>query len=147
SNPELDNIRPDYDLMYRLASEAEDVFNRMGEANAAALRKALVRPKLKPVEGKDADKEKAELPPDKPRLFFTLENAHLIPVGRKEERQTPESRGPHKDGWDEALTLYQPSREKDEGPEPQPVKISYVLLIVVGLLGTEWLIRKLLRLA
>ena len=63
-----------------------------------------------------------------------------------EDKQTSTSKGPHRDLWDEGLTLYTPL--PTEGvPEPKPVKVSYVLLAVVGLLSIEWLTRKLLRLA
>jgi len=32
ANPELDNTRPDFQTMYQLASEADDVLGRMGDA-------------------------------------------------------------------------------------------------------------------
>ena len=35
ANPELDDTRPDHDRMYRVASEADDVFNRIGEQKTA----------------------------------------------------------------------------------------------------------------
>ena len=50
-------------------------------------------------------------------------------------------KGPVRDQWDDGFVLYQPA------PPGQPVKLSYVLILVVGLLSAEWLIRKLLRLA
>jgi hypothetical protein len=72
SNPELDNTRPDFDRMYRLASEADSVLLRMSDADKAELQKRLIRPKL---EGG----EKADLRDDKMRLYFELRNAGLIP--------------------------------------------------------------------
>ncbi len=148
ANPELDNTRPDFDLMYRLASDADDVFRRMKDADAAALRKALVRPKLGGGDGAAAEGEKGDkIALDRPRLFFNLRNAHLIPTCMNTDRQTSVARGPHKDLWDEGITLWTPKKAKETDPDPNPVKLSYVLLAVVGLLSIEWLTRKLLRLA
>lgn len=44
------------------------------------------------------------------------------------------------DQWDDGFTMW-------ENPPNPPVKFSYILMIVVGLLSVEWLTRKLLRLA
>jgi hypothetical protein len=151
ANPELDNTRPDFDLMYRLASEADDVFRRMKDADAALVRKSLVRPKLGTggglAPGGEGDKDGGKVSLDRPRLFFNLTNAHLIPLCMMPDRQTSVSKGPHKDLWDEGITLWTPSKAKETDPDPNPVKLSYVLLAVVGLLSLEWLTRKLLRLA
>jgi hypothetical protein len=54
---------------------------------------------------------------------------------------TNRSRGAIKDQWDDGFVLWH------RDPPKEPVKVSYVLLIAVGLLSVEWLIRKLLRLA
>jgi hypothetical protein len=63
---------------------------------------------------------------------------------RDVQRQT--SRGKVQDLWDDGVKLW--SREPtEEDKDPEDVKLSYVLLIVVTLLSLEWLIRKLLRLA
>ena len=55
--------------------------------------------------------------------------------------QTLRSRGPIRDLWDDGFIVW------DRGQPHQPVRMSYVLLAVVGLLSLEWLTRKLLRLA
>jgi hypothetical protein len=138
ANPELDNTRPDFDRMYRMASEADDVFNRMGsDAERNELKRSLQRPKLeeaaKPAEGE------SEVSEDKTRLYFDLKNAKLIPTCMVQDVQTQTSRGPHRDLWDLGLPL---SFFGTDLPA-----LSYVLMIVVGLLSLEWLIRKLLRLA
>ena len=58
------------------------------------------------------------------------------------------SRGKHRDLWDDGVTLHEyPKSDDPNVPDRKPIKIVYVLLAVVGLLSTEWLIRKLLRLA
>ncbi|MBY0231715.1 MAG: VWA domain-containing protein [Gemmataceae bacterium] len=152
SNPEKDNTRPDFDLMYRLASEADDVLRRMKASDAADLRKQLAPPKLaqpgagaaEPAEG---EKDRPAIATDKPRLYFTLANAHLIPNCMIVSKETSESRGPHRDWWDEGWPIYTPSKAKPDDPDPKPVKVSWVLIAVVGLLSAEWLTRKLLRLA
>ena len=83
---------------------------------------------------------------DKPRMFFNLKNAELVPSCMMEDKQSSTSKGPHRDLWDEGVTLYTPA-PMEAVPNPKPVKLSYVLLAVVGLLSIEWLTRKLLRLA
>ena len=104
SDPELDNTKPDFDLMYRLASDAEDVLRRMKAKDADQLRVKLVRPKLvgTVAEGKE---KLGEISLDKPRLYFTLENASLIPNCMVTDKQTSTSRGAHRDLWDEAIPL------------------------------------------
>jgi hypothetical protein len=138
ANPELDNTRPDFDRMYRMASEADDVFNRMGsDAERNELKRSLQRPKLEET-GKTAEGA-ADVSEDKTRLYFDLKNAKLIPTCMVQDVQTQTSRGPHRDLWDLGLPL------NVFGTEVPAV--SYVLMAVVGLLSLEWLIRKLLRLA
>jgi hypothetical protein len=147
ANPELDNTRPDYDRMYRMASEADEVLNRIPEGDRNELKRRLQRPKLeKEKDTEDADK--VEIREDKMRLYFDLKNASLIPTCMLPDVQKSTSRGKHRDWWDEGLTLHEyPPSEDPNVPDRKPIKISYVLLAVVGLLSVEWLTRKLLRLA
>jgi hypothetical protein len=153
SNPELDNIRPDFDRLYRLASEADPVFARITEeAERTELRRVLTRPKLTQAQpgrpGTDPETEKMPALSDKPRLYFTLANARLIPNCMISDKNTSTSKGPHRDLWDEGWTIV-PGEVPDDPSKPvkQPIKISYVLMLVVALLSIEWLTRKLLRLA
>ena len=152
SNPELDDTRPDFDLMYRMASEADLVLPRMEIAAQQELRKRLTRPVLsdtpsgdKP-NGKDDklgdDPKQVKNVPneDKMRLYFDLSNADLIPSCMKADSKTARSLGPVTDQWDDGFELW-------HTPPDAPVKLSYILLTVVGLLSIEWLTRKLLRLA
>jgi hypothetical protein len=148
ANPELDDTRPDYDRMYRLASEAEEVFLRMPEGDRQLLKKRLQRPKLSAAGGAEAEKGRTEIREDKQRLYFDLKNAELIPGCMIQDVQTQESKGPVNDLWDDGVALWTYDPPGDPNlPAKQPVKVSYVLLTVVGLLSVEWLIRKLLRLA
>ena len=134
ANPEMDNTRPDFQTLYELASEADDVLGRMGDAERQELKRSLQRPKM---EGAARN----ENPDDKLRLYFDLKNAHLIPACMRPDVQTLRNRGPIADLWDDGFVLWD-----REAPYP-PVKMSYVLVVVVGLLSLEWLTRKLLRLA
>ena len=69
SNPELDNVRPDFARMYEMSSYAdEDVQPRMSAADYTTLLQKLQRPKLD-----DTQKD------DRPRLYFNLKNADEIP--------------------------------------------------------------------
>lgn len=147
SNPELDNTKPDFDRMFRMASEADFVLARMEEAERTELRRQLVRPKL-PTAESGGEKEKQPALSDKPRLYFNLKNAELIPTCMRADVQTAKSKGPHRDLWDEGWTVVE-GKIPDDPSEPvkKPVKISYILIAVVGLLSVEWLTRKLLRLA
>ena len=113
SNPELDNTRPDYDLMYRLASEADMVLPRMDPTAQVKLRAGLIRPILSdaglaeaPVTP-DAKDKKAASAEDKPRLYFDLANAELIPSCMKADSQDAKSFGPVTDRWDDGFTLWQ----------------------------------------
>lgn len=145
SNPELDNTRPDYDRMYRMASEADEVLLRMTEAERNELKRRLQRPKL--ATGPEAE-DKPDIREDRMRLYFDLKNAALIPSCMVQDVQRQVSRGKHRDLWDEGYVVYEYPRSEDPNvPVKSPIKISYVLFIVVGLLSAEWLTRKLLRLA
>ena len=84
----------------------------------------------------DAKDKKAASAEDKPRLYFDLANADLIPSCMKADSQDAKSFGPVTDRWDDGFTLWHTQ-----------TKISWVLVVVVGLLSVEWLTRKLLRLA
>jgi hypothetical protein len=140
ANPEMDNTRPDFEAMYLLASEADEVLARMGEAERQELKRRLQRPKLESSSAARSE-GKGEAKDDKLRLYFDLKNAYLIPTCMRQDVQTLRSRGPIQDFWDEGFTIWE--RE----PPYAPVKLSWVLLAAVGLLSIEWLTRKLLRLA
>ncbi|MFM7148503.1 MAG: glutamine amidotransferase, partial [Gemmataceae bacterium] len=148
ANPEMDNTRPDFDRLYRLASEADEVMPRMAtDGDRAELRRRLVRPRLQsPSTGEREDQ--TEIREDRIRLFFDLKNASLIPGCMVQDVQVQRSRGRYQDLWDDGFTLYEyPIDEESGKPTRPPIKLSYVLLLVVGLLSVEWLTRKLLRLA
>jgi hypothetical protein len=139
SNPETDDTRPDFPLLYQMASEADEVLDRIKDDEARRkVRLALSRPRpVKPgEEAKDGPTN------EKLKLFFDLGNAHLIPSCMTMEPVNQRIRGPVRDQWDDGFTVYTPADRPNE-----PVKVSYVLILVVGLLSAEWLIRKLLRLA
>ena len=87
ANPEMDNTRPDFQTMYELASEADDVLGRMGDAERQELKRSLQRPKM---EGAAQNENKD----DKVRLYFDLKNAHLIPTCMRPDVQTLRNRGP-----------------------------------------------------
>jgi hypothetical protein len=130
ANPELDNTRPDFEQLYRLASDATDVLARIANDRD--------RQEVKQVLEQHAPAGVGDV---KPRLYFNLQTARLIPKCMREQTNRENIRGPIQDQWDKGVTLW-------KRPEPkEPVQFPYVLMAVVGLLSTEWLIRKLLRLA
>jgi hypothetical protein len=132
SNPEKDDTRPDFETLYKLASDAEDVKLRMKSGDYEGLLRALSRPKTAGEAEKPKGTEK-----EKPRLFFNLDNAGLIPDCIDKDETVQTSRGKPEDLWD---TGWWPASDG------KPI-LSKVLIVVVGLLSLEWLIRKLLRLA
>jgi hypothetical protein len=150
ANPELDNTRPDFDRMYRMSSEADEVLLRMSEGDRNELKRRLVKPKIDPAAAAAAagGEDKVEIREDRMRLYFDLKNAELIPSCMVADVQEQKLRGKYQDLWDDGFTVYEYPKPDDPTKQQRPpVKIAYVLLAVVGLLSMEWLIRKLLRLA
>jgi hypothetical protein len=148
SDPEMDDTRPDFAALYRLASEADEVLNRIPNASdKAEVKKNLRRPKPA---GQESESAKAdELKDDKARLFFDLGNAKLIPKCMVADVTKQTSRGQPDDLWNgDFVDLFAWLRgETLVGRKPEDKKFSVVLAVCVLLLSLEWLIRKLLRLA
>lgn len=145
ANPELDNTRPDFQTLRELASDAGTVMGRVSEDVRKELKERLARrraaqpgaPDAKPA-APDAKEAAVE---ERLRLYFDLSNAELIPRCLKTEERMQRNRGAIDDLWDGGFTIW-----NREPPQP-PIKMSWVLTIVAGLLSVEWLSRKLLRLA
>jgi len=142
TDAEMSNTRPDLAAAYELASDADDVLARVDDpVKKQQLKQSLSRfkPSDNPTGEKPvvpgADKEKL-------RLVFDLRSAALIPDCMMKRENTQQSRGKVDDVWDDGWTL-----SPTAGPGGGPLKFSYVLAAVVGLLSIEWLTRKLLRLA
>ncbi len=140
SDVEMDNTRPDFARMLEMASEFDLDF-----------------------QGRLSDRVKSDLagslPKDNgvPKLAFKLgetELLKLIPDCFVTKESRADNRGPMNDLWDRGIEF--PDR-KDEGNfweknvpgflAGKTIPISWVMLVVVGLLCWEWLTRKLLRLA
>jgi hypothetical protein len=157
ANPELDNTRPDFALMYQLASEVTDVLPRIKERpeqeelkrtlehTASRLLQQVDEAGDSPTSGTSANTartdrkdEKSRAPSGKEtaRLFFDLNSAGLIPKCMVTDSKVNRNRGPIKDLWDEGFGLGDSSN-----------RMAFVLLLVVSLLSVEWLARKLLKLA
>jgi hypothetical protein len=144
TDAETENTRPDLAAAYELASEAGIVLDRMEDLNKQQqLRQALQR--FNSAGEKPAGTEKEKL-----RLVFDLRSAGLIPDCMKTVVNKQASRGKVEDVWDDGWQLPEWVEQHIPGYQPdpaKPLKFSYVLAIVVGLLSIEWLTRKLLRLA
>jgi hypothetical protein len=137
SNPEMDNTKPDFAAMLKMASDFDKDFRaRLTGTVDVELDKALQR---------DGAIKK---------LMFRLENREalkLIPQCMKTEKRTSQTRGPIHELWDRGFVF------KEIDPQNPPAKysldwwlgrqLSYVLLLVALLLSVEWIGRKLLRLA
>ncbi len=143
SNLEKDDTRPDFETLYKLASDLEDVKNRFAghEKDYDELLKRLARPKV------EGESEKAKtLDKEKPRLFFDLNNGELIPNCIDKDESVQTSRGKPEDIWDKPMFTIPEFNFLGKWPMG-PIPVAWILVVVVGLLSMEWLIRKLLRLA
>jgi hypothetical protein len=140
SDPEMDNTRPDYQAMLRMASAFDDDFR--GRITSDKVRSELVT--RLPKEGIT------------PRLAFKITDKELIgliPECMKTDRKQMRNLGPINDLWDRGFNM--PTSEIEEPTYARKYfiswwsgqRVSLVLLVVVGLLALEWLVRKLLRLA
>jgi hypothetical protein len=127
SNPELDNVRPDFARMVEMASYAdEDVQPRMSAADYTGLLQKLQRPKLD-----DTQKD------DRPRLYFNLKNAGEIPQCMDKTSNQRRDYSDPRPIWNTPVRFFE-----------NRVQLGwYAFTALVGLMSLEWLIRKLLRLA
>jgi hypothetical protein len=91
-----------------------------------------------------------------PKLFFKLNDELLrkVPECFTTKETRADNRGPMNDLWDQGIEFPQPSPDGDFWQRYIPpflagkqIPISWVMLVVIGLLSWEWLTRKLLRLA
>lgn len=146
SDPELDNTRPDFAALEQAASTLEEVRARVKDPAI-----------LEKLRGGERD-------PAKVRLAYKLADTDkltAIPDCVDEVTQTFRNRGAVEDLWDQPLTISLNGSEirlvEFDIPglaplgrtwlAPQTVRIPFLLLVGVSLLGLEWLVRKLLRLA
>jgi hypothetical protein len=133
SNPELDNARPDFAAMEAMASPLADVPTvvRGTELHTLFL-------------GPAGDDKKA-------KLAFKLADAEKlarVPETVDAKRNEYRNKGPVEDLWDKPLSVTTlPETALTRGLKEGPVPVSWLLLALVALLSTEWLIRKLLRMA
>ncbi|MBM3980101.1 MAG: VWA domain-containing protein [Planctomycetes bacterium] len=138
SDPEMDNTRPDFDALRRMASEFS------GPVRERASQRAK-------------DEFDAKLPKEGTavKLAFKLTDkalVGLIPECMKTETVTNQNRGPVNDLWDRGFDMPTVTAENETVRKYlvswwSGLHLSAVLLIVVSLLAVEWLARKLLRLA
>ena len=138
SDPEMDNRKPDYAALLKMASEFDKDF------------RARLSDKLQIELSQKLPKEAGV-----PKLAFKVTERELlayIPECMKTEKRQMQNRGPINDLWDRGVTM--PTAEA-ENPFVRKYLVSWwsgqrlsvVLLAVVFLLSLEWLVRKLLRLA
>jgi hypothetical protein len=130
SDPELDNPRPDFDALRRAAGTLEEVRPRIADP--------AVADKLR---GSAADDRAA-------KLAFRLaetDKLELIPQCLRAESKNSRNRGAVRDLWDRGFVL--PEAVAGRLGMTGPVEVSYLLLLAVTLLGVEWTVRKVCRLA
>jgi hypothetical protein len=137
SDPELDNTRPNFEAMRSMAGNLADFQDRFP---------AAVKEQFASYLPKEAGAQ---------RLAFKIadtELLRLIPECFKSDYQQFNNKGPVTDLWDKGIDI--PKRndtgtfwERNVPSVMAGRTLSWVMLLVVGLLCWEWLTRKLLRLA
>ena len=139
SDPEMDNTRPNFEAMRAMASEF-DAHSRSGFPTAV---EGTVRRRDLPKEG------------GVQKLAFKIADTDVLRVDPEcftADDQADDNKGPVTDLWDKGIDF---PKRNDNGtywerniPSFMAGRtLSWVLLLVVGLLCWEWLTRKLLRLA
>jgi hypothetical protein len=89
SNPELDNVRPDYDAMMRLASDADPVLARLSDSDRQVMEQILQSRQR----GVGAGEEKL-------KLLYDLRTADKIPICMLGKFDLTRNRGAVTDLWD-----------------------------------------------
>jgi hypothetical protein len=137
SDPEMDNTKPDFAALLKMASDFDKDFRgRLVGTTEAELGKVLPREgAIQKLAFRSTDREALK----------------LIPQCMKTDKRQSQTRGPVNELWDRGFVL----REIDPQNPPEKYslnwwlgrQLSYVLLVVALLLALEWVGRKLLRLA
>ncbi len=98
ANPELENTRPDYEAMARLASDATEVLNRMSPTDRQTLETVLQKQRV----GRPGE---SVSPDEKLKLLFDLKSAELIPntMTARPDKQT--NRGGVTSLWDDGFVF------------------------------------------
>ncbi len=143
SNPELDNVKPDPEVLWEMASPALKVMSRIENETLRTTIRKVLREKPKTEQDKDAEpgKKPAAAGDEGARLLFDLRSAEYIPDCMTTQKKETRNRGRIDDLWDTGFI-----EVETESGEKKPL-LPHVLWVVVGLLSIEWLTRKLLRLA
>ena len=158
SNPETDNVRPDYEALWELAGNAKPVLDRITDEKVRArLRAVLKSPSVSRASPDGVKKEQpAGTSSESMRLLFDLDGAKEIPSAMVSARKDLKNRGRIQDLWDRGVVWDSWEDRSLLGMDiPFPLRwaetgetsLSVILVLIVGLLSIEWLTRKLLRLA
>jgi hypothetical protein len=143
-DPERDDTRPNFLLLHRIASEAREV-QLLDERKRPALLQALAASKQRMLEqARLMGLGPRDLTPEHQtdRLFFDLDQARWIAECLPGQTVPFRTEGKVTDLWDKGITLFADLQHPDDASGPP-----WVLVVAVVLLGTEWLTRKLLKLA
>ena len=123
SDPELDDTKPDFAALAEAASPLDEVRGRVTDPAVLAM-----------LQGAETDPARAKLT----MKLAERDRMAAIPPCMDVVSQTTRSRGPARDLWD---------RGPMAAVGDRTVEVSWLLMAAVGLLGAEWLVRKLMRLA
>ena len=146
ADPEAENTRPDWVGLYQLASPLSSVESRLSEEQVRLVKEGLRRPGgsgkpdgVKSVNAKSGDTKDGA---NEPRLLFDIPSASLIQFLLPGESSSIKNRGPVDDVWDDGPSLGSPT-----GDNPGERVLPWAMLAIVLLLGTEWTLRKLWKVA
>lgn len=145
SDPERDDVRPNHALLHRLASSTQGL-RLLDESKrsefAKALEEAHQRMKLQAADAPGGANQNITPENNTERLYFDLETAQYIPWCLDSNIVKFRTEGKTYDLWDKGVTIVNHLDDPDQASGP-----SWAMIWLIGLLGIEWLTRKLLRLA
>ncbi len=122
-NPEMDNVRNDFDYLYKIASEYKVIQNSL----PPEVRRE-VQSKLKMTAAGDAK--------ESPHLFFTLQNADAITKClRQIEPQREKIKGPLYDVWDQGIYDSKNPEPFRSPPMMNAYHVAWGVPLAIGVLG------------
>lgn len=139
-DPELDETRPQFPVLYRLASPVSEATLREGSKRAALL--DALKQSRQELLGVAPPADLTPLVAEGERLLFTLETAPWIAEFLDANPITFRTEGRPQDLWDKGFDVFWHLDDPRQSTGPP-----WAMVLVITLLGAEWLTRKLLRLA
>lgn len=143
ADPERDEPRPNHRLLHQIASPAREI--QLLDASKRPKFLLALEQTRRAMEEESAPalaRKPSLAPAADERLYFDLTTAPWIAECLDANPITYRTEGKTSDLWDKGITVFAHLDNPDVARGP-----SWALLLIIVLLGSEWLLRKLLRLA